>query len=131
LIARKVVQTRKNEMDGTNKLTKKALGLGFAPLEVFAVASTAQAEQVTLQVAIKNHRFAPAELSAPANQPVMIEISNEDPTPAEFESKTLRVEKVVAGNSKISVQIRPLVPGRYRFFDDYHEDMTEGLLTVR
>ena len=41
------------------------------------------------------------------------------------------VEKVVAGGRKINLQIRPLTPGRYRFFDDYHEDTTEGFLVVK
>ena len=34
-------------------------------------------------------------------------------------------------DGKIAVQIRPLGPGRYRFFDDYHEDTTEGFLIVK
>ena len=117
-------------MNGMKKLMMAAVGLGFAG-SALALASAAEAEQVTLQLTLKDHRFVPAELSAPANQPVTIAVSNQDATPAEFESKTLRVEKVVAGNSKIMVQIRPLVPGRYRFFDDYHEDTTEGFLTVK
>lgn len=37
----------------------------------------------------------------------------------------------MAGGSKITVQIRALGPGRYRFFDDYHEDTTEGFLVVK
>jgi hypothetical protein len=101
-----------------------ALALGGAPL------AYAQ-EATTLSIALKDHHFVPAELSAPANKPVVIIVSNQDPTPSEFESKTLRVEKVVAGGAKISVQIRPLAPGRYRFFDDYHEDTTEGFLVVQ
>ena len=52
-------------------------------------------------------------------------------TPSEFESKTLRVEKVVPAGGKISIQVRPLSAGRYRFFDDYHEDTTEGFLIVK
>jgi hypothetical protein len=105
-------------------------GLGAAA-GFMALASAVAAEPATLHVALKDHRFLPAELSAPAKQPIVIEVSNEDSTPAEFESKQLRVEKVVAGNSKIMVQVRPLVPGRYRFFDDYHEETTEGFLTVK
>ena len=87
-------------------------------------------EATTVAVALKDHRFIPAELTAPADKPIVIVVTNQDPTPAEFESKTLRVEKVVAGGAKISVQIRALGPGRYRFFDDYHEDTTEGFLVV-
>jgi Cupredoxin-like domain len=97
-----------------------------------AIALPAKAQDATtLSIALKDHRFIPSELSAPANKPVTIIVSNQDSTPSEFESKTLRVEKVVAGGAKISVQIRALAPGRYRFFDDYHEDTTEGFLVVK
>jgi hypothetical protein len=110
---------------------KASVGFGAAVAFMAFVWAAAAAEPVTLQVALKDHRFLPAELNAPSKQPIVIEVSNQDATPAEFESKQLRVEKVVAGNSKITVQVRPLVPGRYRFFDDYHEETTEGFLTVK
>jgi Cupredoxin-like domain len=99
------------------------MGLG-APL---ALADDAARVSVTL----KDHKFSPAEPTAPAGKPIIIDVSNLDSTPSEFESKTLRVEKVVPGGGKIAVQIRPLGPGRYRFFDDYHEDTTEGFLIVK
>ena len=57
-------------------------------------------------------------------------VKNLDSTAAEFESKTLRVEKVVAPGGEITMQIRPLNPGRYHFFDDFHQDTTEGDLIV-
>jgi hypothetical protein len=106
-----------------------SLGLAFiigigAPL---AVADDATRVSVTL----KDHKFSPAEPTAPAGKPIIIDVSNLDATPSEFESKTLRVEKVLPGGGKIAVQIRPLGPGRYRFFDDYHEDTTEGFLVVK
>ena len=43
----------------------------------------------------------------------------------------MRVEKLVAANGKITLQVRALAAGRYRFFDDYHEDTTEGFLVVK
>jgi hypothetical protein len=95
-------------------------------------AQTVRAQDATtLQIVLKDHRFIPAELAVPANTPIVLEVANQDKTPAEFESKTLRVEKVVAGGGKISVRIRALAPGRYRFFDDYHEETTVGFLVVR
>jgi hypothetical protein len=100
-----------------------AIGMG-APL---AVAD----EATRISVTLKDHKFSPAEPTAPAGKPIVIDVSNLDSTPSEFESKTLRVEKVVPGGGKIAVQIRPLGPGRYRFFDDYHEDTTEGFLVVK
>jgi hypothetical protein len=99
------------------------IGLG-APL---ALAEDSARVSVTL----KDHKFSPAEPTVPAGKPIVIDVSNLDSTPSEFESKTLRVEKVVPGGGKIAVQIRPLGPCRYRFFDDYHEDTTEGFLIVK
>jgi hypothetical protein len=92
---------------------------------------TADAQQaVTLHTSIKDHRFQPSELKAPANTPLAIVIRNLDATPEEFESKTLRVEKVVAGNSEITLKLRPLAPGRYRFYGDFNEATAEGAITV-
>jgi heme/copper-type cytochrome/quinol oxidase subunit 2 len=112
--------------------TTKAAILSITAALAIGGAPPALAQDATsLSVALKDHRFVPAELTAPANKPVVIEVTNQDPTPSEFESKSLRVEKVVAGGAKIIVQIRALAPGRYRFFDDYHEDTTEGFLVVK
>ena len=109
------------------KQAAPALIAALAGLAVSPVTANAAQVSVTLQ----NHAFSPAELSVPADQPVTIIVRNLDNTPSEFESKTLRVEKVVKGGGTISVQVRPLAPGRYRFFDDYHEDTTEGYLTAQ
>jgi hypothetical protein len=89
------------------------------------------AEPTKLSVTLKDHKFSPAEPTAPAGKPIVIEVENLDKTPAEFESKALRVEKVVPGGGKITVQVRALAPGRYRFFDDYHESTTEGFLVTQ
>ena len=84
-----------------------------------------------VQIILKDHRFAPAEPTAPAGKPITIEVTNQDPTPAEVESKALRFEKLVPGGGKITLQVRALSPGRYRFFDDYHESTTEGFLVIK
>jgi hypothetical protein len=117
---------------------KHAIGFGVLAIGLLAASAPAAwapvalaEDTATVRLSLKDHRFQPAEARAPAGKPVTIEIRNLDPTPAEFESKTLRVEKVVAGGGTITVQIRPLAAGRYRFFDDYHEDTTEGFLNVQ
>jgi hypothetical protein len=86
--------------------------------------------QQAVQITIKDHKFSPAAPRAPANQAFTIVVKNLDSTAAEFESKTLRVEKVVASGAEASMQIRPLNPGHYRFFDDFHQDTTQGELVV-
>jgi len=93
-----------------------------------AVAQPQKAASVTISV--KNHRFQPAELHAPANVPIMLHVKNLDSTPMEFESVSLRVEKVVTGNGEGLIRLRPLSPGRYNFFDDFHQQTT-GVLVVR
>jgi hypothetical protein len=106
-------------------------GVGLAIVMGFGAPLAVADDSARVSVTLKDHKFSPAEPTAPAGKPITIDVSNLDPTPSEFESKTLRVEKVVPGGGKIAVQIRPLGPGRYRFFDDYHEDTTEGFLIVK
>jgi hypothetical protein len=87
-------------------------------------------DRATISIAVKDHRFAPAEIRAAANKPLAIEVKNLDSTPMEFESVSLRVEKVIASGAVGTVNIRPLVPGRYEFFDDFHPN-TRGALTIQ
>ncbi len=87
-------------------------------------------EAVTARTAIKEHRFQPAEIRVPANTPITLVVRNLDPTPEEFECKTLRVEKIVAGKSEITILLRPLAPGRYRFFGDFNEATAEGAIVA-
>ncbi len=107
------------------------VSLGLA-LAIGTGAPLAVADEATkISVTLKDHKFSPPEPTAPAGKPIVIEVENQDKTPAEFESKALRVEKVVPGGGKISVKVRALPAGRYRFFDDYHESTTEGFLVTQ
>jgi hypothetical protein len=114
----------------TMSITGLTIWLLGAAASAWAPAAWAE-DSATVHLSLKDHRFVPAEAHAPVGKPITIEIKNLDATPSEFESKTLRVEKVVAAGGVITVQIRPLAAGRYRFFDDYHEDTTEGFLNVQ
>jgi len=90
----------------------------------------AQETAVSVQISVTNHRFQPAEIHAPSKKPIMLRIKNFDATPMEFESVTLRVEKVVAGNSEGIIRLRALSPGRFDFFDDFHPE-SRGTLVVQ
>ncbi len=87
-----------------------------------------QSSNLTLRV--KEHHFEPRELVAPANVPINLRIQNLDSTPMEFESVSLRVEKSIVGNGQGIIRLRPLSPGRYNFFDDFHQETT-GVLIVQ
>jgi Cupredoxin-like domain len=77
---------------------------------------------VSVQISVQKHRFQPTEIHAAANKPIILRVKNLDATPMEFESVSLRVEKVVAGNSEGVIRLRALSPGRYEFFDDFHRE---------
>lgn len=95
---------------------------------VSSFAGAAAAETYTLT--IKDHKFDPAELKLPADQPATLVVKNLDATPEEFESKPLRIEKVVPAKSEATFQVRALKPGRYKFFGEFHEDSAKGELVV-
>jgi plastocyanin len=86
------------------------------------------AEPVTLT--IKDHHFSPNTVTVTAGERFRIEVENQDDTPAEFESSDLRVEKIIVPHGKISVMAGPLKPGTYKFFDDYHPDAANGVVTA-
>ena len=112
-------------------INKYRLAIAALTLGLLLMMPVARAEDaVTVNISIKDHRFQPAELHAPAGKPIVIILKNLDPAPAEFESNMLRVEKVVTGGGTVTMRIRPLEPGRYRFFDDFHPE-TQGYLVVQ
>jgi hypothetical protein len=80
-------------------------------------------------ITVKDHRFQPAQPHAPANRPLTITVKNLDAAAMEFESVSMRVEKVIPAGGQGSVHVRPLAPGRYEFFDDFHS-ATTGTLVV-
>lgn len=88
-----------------------------------------QAEDYVLT--LKDHVFAPAELTLPAGQKIKLTVRNQDATPAEFESHDLKREKVIQGGREASITLGPLKPGSYTFFDEFHEDTAKGTITVK
>lgn len=93
--------------------------IAFAVLALASLHSTAATDEFTLT--IKNHTFEPKELKLPANQKIKLKVVNQDATPAEFESKPLNREKVIAGKTTAVINLGPLKPGRYPFVEEFHE----------
>jgi hypothetical protein len=86
--------------------------------------------QEGLTLTIKDHKFDPAEIHIPADKATTLVVRNLDSTPEEFESKPLRIEKIVPPNSETSFALRPLKPGRYKFVGEFHEDSAKGEIVV-
>jgi hypothetical protein len=83
-----------------------------------------------IRVTYSNGQFQPGDVSAPADKPIVIRVKNLDAKAMEFESTSLRVEKVVAAKSEGVVNVRALKPGRYEFYDDFN-DKARGALMVQ
>jgi hypothetical protein len=110
----------------------KAMPFAIVALLSVAVAGSARAQGATeIQLSYKDKKFDPAEVSAPANTPIVIKLKNLDAKAMEFESKTLHVEKVVAGSTDATINVRAQKPGRYEFFDEYNEKTARGALVVK
>jgi hypothetical protein len=79
------------------------------------------ADPAPIALSVERDRFAPAEIKVKANAPFVLAITNKSGKAAEFESKDLRVEKVVPAGKTVNVQVRALAPGTYRFLDDFNK----------
>src|SRR5258708_38844563 len=88
-------------------LEKNSMSFSLPKLSLFAaialvsiaVIGAASAQSATeIQLSYKDKKFDPAEISAPANAPIVIKLKNLDPKAMAFESTTLKVDKVVSGS---------------------------------
>lgn len=90
----------------------------------------ASAADQEVRIAIKDHKFEPSEIKVPAQQRIKLHVHNQDTTPEEFESHSLKREKVIPGGGKAVISIGPLKPGRYTFFGEFNPGTANGVLIV-
>jgi hypothetical protein len=115
-----------------SQMLSKATLVAAVVLASIAIAGAAKAQSATeIQLSYKDKKFDPTEITAPAHAPIVIKLKNLDAKAMEFESKTLKVEKVVAGSSDATINVRAQKPGRYEFFDEYNEKVARGALVVQ
>lgn len=105
-----------------------AAALLAAPL-AFAGAALAADGEYTLT--IKDHKFEPATLEVPAGKKLVLVVNNQDATPEEFESKELKIEKVIAGGKTGRITLNALKPGQYKFFGEFNEKTAQGTLIAK
>ena len=106
--------------------------LRWLPTALLLIAGTAAAaDDAELLLMLHDHRFMPAEVQVPANKKVRLVVENRDPTPEEFDSHALNREKVIPGNSKATIFIGPLAPGRYPFMGEFNAATAQGAIVAR
>jgi len=113
----------------------KKISIIFSLLILSTFSHSVNAEDVqqglTVKIQIKNHRFIPSEVKAPANTPLTLVVENLDPTIEEFESNDLKREKIVGGNKTIYLKFEGLSSGEYEFFGDFNKRTAFGKLIVK
>lgn len=115
-------------MHSTTNSSRRLLSIALAACVFTGGAAAADPE---FTIAIRNHRFEPAELKVPSGQRVKLVVDNQDPTPEEFESHSMNREKVIPGGKKATIYIGPLKPGRYTFFGEYNEKTAKGAVVAQ
>jgi plastocyanin len=98
-------------------------GWALAPAEARAAGPEAT-------LIIQDNRFIPEEIKVKAGAPFVLAITNKDATVEEFESKELRIEKIVPAGKTVKVRIPALKPGTYPFFGEYHEKTAKGRIVA-
>ena len=113
-------------------LTRLVSNAALAVIVAFATTGIVRAENsIEISLTYKDKKFDPAEISAPANTPIVIKFRNLDKDAMELESDSLKIEKVVAAGKDATIKVKAQKPGRYEFFDEYNEKTARGALVVK
>jgi hypothetical protein len=90
-----------------------------------------RADDPVFRIEFNDGKVTPQRLEVPANTRFKLELHNAGKTPAEFESRELRKEKVLGPGVCSFIVIRTLDPGEYDFFDDFHPNAPPAVLVAK
>jgi len=120
------VEERHDKKEPRCVMSRFSAAVGFAAVLSFATPVLAADFEAT--VVIKDHVFIPAEIKVPVGVRIVLTVDNQDPTPEEFESSVLKVEKIIPGNSSAKVRIGALAAGTFHFFGEFNEATAQGVI---
>lgn len=99
---------------------------------LFLASTAAIADDMpTFRLLMKGGSIFPETLEVPANTRFRLEVRNDGPGAAEFESLELKKELVLAPGVTRSLVFFPMKPGTYKFFDDFHPETGQGRIIAR
>jgi len=115
---------------------KQLINKGFlapALLAISFAAPVAAQEMPVFALDLNDGVVTPGVLNVPAGITFKINLKNSGTGPAEFESRRLRKEKVLAPGAASFVVIRRLTPGSYKFFDEFHSAVAsaQGVIVAK
>ncbi|MBS1130795.1 MAG: hypothetical protein H6R16_1797 [Proteobacteria bacterium] len=103
-----------------------------AAFGLFLASTTAVADDMpTFKLLMKEGRLFPETIEVPAGSRFRLEVKNEGPGAAEFESLELKKELVLAPGVTRSLVFFPMKPGSYKFFDDFHPETGQGKIVAK
>lgn len=107
-------------------LTQPIGAFAIAVLSIIGSVETAGADVAPASITMTDGVIAPQKLTIPSGQAFALTVKNAGKTPAEFESKRLHIEQVVAPGDTATIQLPALPAGSYKFVDEFHEDLATG-----
>lgn len=113
-------------------LTCRTLTVASLCLVAWFGALPAQAvEAASFEIVAREGKLAPETLEVPAGVRLKLTLRNEGKAAVEFESKELRLEKVLGPNASAVVTVQALKPGRYKLVDEFNEASSKMLIVAR
>lgn len=106
------------------------LAMGLIVLTLGGFGTTVADSIPRIEITIKDGRFIPEQLSAPAGRKFRLVIRNEGPGAEEFESVELNREKIIPAGQSAQILLGPLRPGTYPFFGEFHPRTAKGRIVV-
>ena len=88
-------------------------------------------EMPVIQLTARDGHWIPDIVAVPANTKFKLTIKNDGPGPEEFESHELHKEKVLGEGVQSFLIFRPLAPGEYPFFGEFHIETAQGKIVAK
>ncbi len=89
------------------------------------------ADDLVFKIELKNRTMVPNEIVVAPNTPFTIEVVNTDNTAEEFESNSLKIEKIIPPKRSAKFKVKPLAAGEYEIFGEFHMDTCQGKVIVK
>ena len=103
-----------------------AAALAFSALAAAPGVVLAADPQSEVVLVIEANRFQPEEVRVKAGAPFVLVVTNRDPGPEEFESRELRIEKVIPSGKTVRLRMPALKAGTYPIVGEYHAKTAKG-----
>jgi heme/copper-type cytochrome/quinol oxidase subunit 2 len=89
------------------------------------------ADDLVIKIELKNRTMNPNVINVPVNTAFTIEVVNTDNTAEEFESNSLKIEKIIPPKRTAKFKVKPLAAGEYEIFGEFHMDTCQGKIVVK